>query len=147
MWELLFFLFEELNQDILCVQESKWVCENVNLLKAQKFVRGHSFIVNLQIISKSMKASKTLRTQECLRTHERMRAQYNFHKSPGVEGLEHLVVTMEEWRSHSWWVSLRLVLPNSFVHYLNTSMSSRTHNQATKKPNFQKPYNCIWNPW
>jgi len=28
-----FFFFEELNQDVLCVQESKWGCENVRLLK------------------------------------------------------------------------------------------------------------------
>jgi hypothetical protein len=57
------------------------------------------------MISKSMKASKTLRTQEFLRTHEHIRAQYNFHKSLGAEGLEHLVVSIKElvklllWRS------------------------------------------------
>lgn len=77
----------------------------MKLLKAQKFVKGHSFIVNLQMISKNMKASEILRTQECLRTHECMKAQYNFHKSPRAQGLEHLVVSIKElvklllWRS------------------------------------------------
>jgi len=39
------------------------------------------------------------------KNHERMRAQYNFHKSPRAEGLEHLVVSIKElvksllWRS------------------------------------------------
>jgi hypothetical protein len=82
-----FLFFGELNQDVLCVRESKRGCENVRLLKAQKFVRGHSFIVNLQMISKSTKAFKTLKTQECLRTQERMKAKYNFHKSPRAKGL------------------------------------------------------------
>jgi hypothetical protein len=43
------------------------------------------------------------------------------------------IASLQECSNNGWF------LVDTLVHYLNTLMSSRTHNQATKKPNFQKP--------